>query len=396
MSALKNQMITPNLNLLVQNLSNMISIPSVNPFDTNDTSKPTEEKMSNFFESCLLDLGLEPHSHLVSHGRRNVWGTLKGGGIGPTILLAGHLDTVGVEGYTDPFVPKIEGNKIYGRGACDMKGGLAAILETIRILIKEKISLKSDVIVAGVVDEEHAMDGSRYFGQHGPKADLAIVAEPTDLIICPRHKGQICFSMKTRGVSAHSSAPENGMNAIYDMALVIKELEKLAEDLAQRQIDPISGNPSLNIGVIRGGSHHSTVPNFCEIEIDRRTVFGENIKLVMSEFKEILEKIKRQNSNFSYEIGAPDLLVPPLKTSENSPLVKSMRNATRMVLGKASTLSTFPGSTDAPNFNCPAVIFGAGSLKQCHSLLEFIDIEDLSKAVRVYLHTILALDSFCA
>ena len=140
------------------------------------------------------------------------------------------------------------------RDRCDMKGGLAAILETIRILVNSKIPISGNIIAAGIIDEEDAMVGSKHFGQYGPKIDYAIVAEPTDLIICPRHKGQICFPLKTSGLAAHSSNPANGINAIYHMSMAIQELKKLAEDLAKRETDPISGTPSLSVGVIRGGN----------------------------------------------------------------------------------------------------------------------------------------------
>ena len=381
-------MINPNRNFLLQNLKKMISIPSINPFGVHEPGKPAEGQIADYFENCLLKLGLKTNSHIVSNGRKNVWGVLKGKGIGPTILLAGHLDTVGVEGYKDPFIPRIKGDRIYGRGACDMKGGLAAFLETIRILIKAKISINGDIIIAGVVDEENAMVGSKYFGQYGPKIDFAIVAEPTDLTICPRHKGQICFSIKTHGLAAHSSNPANGINAIYHMDLGIQKLKELAQILGRREKDLTSGYPSLSVGVIRGGSHHSAVPDFCEIEVDRRTVFGESKSTVMTEFVEIFEDLKNQNENFSYEISDPILFVPPLRTLESSPLVKGLLSATSEVLGKTSTIETFPGSTDAPNFNCPAVVFGAGNLKQCHSSTEYINLKDLAQAVKVYIKTI--------
>ena len=277
MSALNVRRMTHTENsFLRQKLAKMISIPSVNPFGSFDTDKPAEAGMADFFEKSLSNLGLETFSHVVSNGRKNVWGILKGKRSGPTVLLAGHLDTVGVHGYKDPFVPRVEGDRIYGRGACDMKGGLAAILETVRIVLRDSISLNGDLIIAGIVDEEDAMAGSKYFGLYGPKADFAIVAEPTNLIICPRHRGQICFRIKTHGLAAHSSNPENGINAIYQMSLGIQKLKELAEILSKREIDLDSGYPSLSIGVIRGGSHHSAVPDFCEIEVDRRTVFGES------------------------------------------------------------------------------------------------------------------------
>ena len=172
------------------------------------------------------------------------------------------------------------------------------------------------------------------------------------------------------------------------MNLGIQKLRELGQILEKREIDPTSDYPSLNIGVIRGGSHHSAVPDFCEIEVDRRTIFGETKNAVMAEFVDIFENLKNQNKNFTYEISDPILFVPPLQTPESSFLIKELKDATREVLGKASKIETFPGSTDAPNFKCSAVIFGAGNLEQCHSLTEYINLKDLEKAVRVYVKTI--------
>ena len=142
---------------LITDLINMISIPSVNNFGSNSLNENPENEMSNYFEQQLIQLGLEVESHEVSHGRRNVWGRLKGNGNGPTIMLAGHLDTVGVDGYYDPFVAKIEDGKIFGRGSCDMKAGLSAYLDVVRKLKEKNIILSGDLVIAGVIDEEHAM-----------------------------------------------------------------------------------------------------------------------------------------------------------------------------------------------------------------------------------------------
>ena len=171
---------------LIADLSAMIRSASVNTFG-GPPGIGAEAAMADLFEAQLRGLGLEIGSHEVVAGRRNVWGTLKGTGAGPTILLAGHMDTVGVEGYADPFEPTVKDGRIYGRGSCDMKAGLAAYLEVMRHLQRSGTPLSGDVIVAGVIDEEHAMAGSHHFGLYGPKVDYAIVAEPTLLQISTAH-----------------------------------------------------------------------------------------------------------------------------------------------------------------------------------------------------------------
>ena len=164
--------IKPNRDRLIAELSALIRCESVNTFG--ETSPVgAESAMADLFEAQLRSLGLEIGTHEVTTGRRNVWGSLKGIGTGPTILLAGHLDTVGVDGYTYPFDPIVKEGRIHGRGSCDMKAGLAAYLEVVRQLQFTGIPLSGDVIVAGVVDEEHAMAGSKDFGLYGPQVDYA-------------------------------------------------------------------------------------------------------------------------------------------------------------------------------------------------------------------------------
>ena len=374
-------------NRLVNDLVQMVQTPSVNCFEATTTTPP-EGAMSDLLERCMVKLGLEVGSHVVADGRRNVWGRLRGTVRGPTILLAGHLDTVGVEGYNAPHVARLEAGKIHGRGACDMKAGLAAYLETIRILQHSSLPPVGDIIIAGVVDEEHAMSGSRYFGLNGPSVDFAIVAEPTELAICPTHKGQICLTIKTRGVAVHSSMPERGINAIWHMSLILNRLRDLAVELQARTSDPMCGKPSLSVGVIKGGTNVSSVPDICEIEVDRRTIPGESFVSVMAEYQQILDAISASHPNLDYEICAPALNVDPFHTEPTSPIVESIMNACNEVTGRMPVLTAFTGSTDAPNFRCPAVICGAGSLAQCHSLNEFIHIDEIVSAVQIYVKTI--------
>jgi acetylornithine deacetylase len=377
---------------IVADLSNMIRIPSVNPFGDNSTGHTSEAEMADYYEAALRNLGLEIGSHTVSDGRRNVWGILRGTGDGPTVLLAGHLDTVGVEGYQNPFEPKVEEGKIFGRGSCDMKAGLAAYLEVARQLIAHSSPLPGDVIIVGVVDEEHAMAGSNYFGLHGPKVDFAIVAEPTGLEICPAHKGQILVTIKTQGVAAHSSMPEKGTNAIYHMAAVVQGLQTYAAELSTRLPDPMCGAPSFSVGVIRGGDNACSVPDYCEIDIDRRTIPGEQHPAVVGELTAVMDAIAEGTPDFNYVLETPFLDLPPLATPETSPIMNAVVQACSDVTDQA-TVRAFPGSTDAPNFNCPTVICGPGNLEQCHSLNEYVAIDQIEDAVRIYVAAILQMQT---
>lgn len=378
-------------NQLLADLSAMIRCESVNTFGAPDDTG-AEAAMSDLFKSQLRALGLEVDTQEVAPGRRNVWGVLKGSGTGPTILLAGHMDTVGVEGYEDPFVPLQKDGNIHGRGSCDMKAGLAAYLEVVRHFQRRGTTLGGDVIVAGVVDEEHAMVGSKHFGQNGPKVDCAIIAEPSRLGICPSHKGQYLTTIRTKGLAAHSSVPSNGRNAIYHMATVLDALQTYADDLSKRRPDPICGQPSFSVGVIRGGDNACSVPDVCEIDVDRRTIPGETSDDVLRELNAVLEAAKAKEPALDFEIGTPFLDIPPLDTSADAPVMKAIMSACRSIAG-SSDVSAFPGSTDAPNFGCPAVICGPGDLAQCHSLNEYVSIAQIEDAVRIYIHAILEMQT---
>jgi acetylornithine deacetylase len=243
------------------------------------------------------------------------------------------------------------------------------------------------------VDEEDAMIGSKDFGENGPHIDYAIVAEPSNLAISTTHRGQICLFIRTFGKSTHSSVPENGINAIYQMSAVIDTLQAYANTLSKRNPDPLCGRPTFNIGAVRGGEGASSVPDFCEIEIDRRTIPGETYDSVRSELKEVLEQLVITIPNFSYEISAPSLNCPPLKTNKSLPIVQAISAAVKKVTNQDAKYMTFPGSTDAPNFGCPTVICGAGDLAQCHSINEYVPISEIKSAVLIYLETIMLMQN---
>ena len=381
------------MSALLDDLADLIRTPSVNPFEGEMPVPAPEEAMAQLYEAKLAALGLEVTSAPVSNGRRNVWGRLAGKGDGPTVMLAGHMDTVGVEGYDSPFEPVVKDGKIHGRGSCDMKAGLAAYLEVVRRLQASGTRLSGDLILAAVVDEEHAMSGSNHFGLQGPKIDHAIIAEPSELAICPVHKGQMCFSLRTKGVSVHSSLPHKGINAINHMARVVVALEDYAEQLATRTPHPMAGLPTLNIGTIRGGNSVSSVADTCMIDIDRRTIPGEDHRVVMDEIRAVVASVAASIPDMDYAFITADLDVPALGTPESAPAVRALQAATAQVLGHSSEIRSFSGSTDAPNFRCEAVICGPGALAQCHSLNEWVEVAQIEQAVEIYLSAVQALSS---
>ena len=248
------------------------------------------------------------------------------------------------------------------------------------------------MIVVGVIDEEHAMAGSRHFGLHGPKVDFAIVAEPTLLQISTAHKGQMLTTIRTKGLAAHSSMPDKGRNAIYHMGAVLGALQDYADDVSKRAPDAICGSPSFSVGMIRGGDNACSVPDFCEIDVDRRTIPGETSAVVMKELHSAMASAKTNALELEYEIGTPFLDLPPLDTQADALVTKSVVSACKAVIGHVD-VSSFPGSTDAPNFGCPTVICGPGDLAQCHSLNEYVALDQIEDAARIYIHAILSMQT---
>ncbi|MEO0358912.1 MAG: M20 family metallopeptidase, partial [Pseudomonadota bacterium] len=367
---------------LVADLTAMVQCSSVNPFGA-ETTPGAEAAMADLFETQLRDIGLETDSKMVLPGRRNVWGRINGPKDGPRLLLAGHLDTVGVDGYDAPFEARIENGRMYGRGACDMKAGLAAYLQVARHFVAHPEHLPGDLIVAGLVDEEYAMAGSVDFGASGPTADFAIVAEPSELQVCPVHKGQILVSLTTQGLATHSSVPSNGINAIYHMAKLIDAFRQYADDLANRPPDPLCGPPTFSIGVVQGGTDACSVPDRCRIDLDRRLIPGETAGHALQELRDVVDQVAAQNPQMQAQFGEPFLMQDPLQTAQDGPLVQTLTQACASVTG-TSDIAAFPGSTDAPNLGCTAVICGPGALAQCHSLNEYVALDQVVQAVQIY------------
>jgi acetylornithine deacetylase/succinyl-diaminopimelate desuccinylase family protein len=376
---------------IVDDLVEMIQCESVNPFDAAPTAGNREAEFAELYLRKMTEAGLKVGSHVVVPGRSNVWGRLAAtgplAGTGSAVMLAGHIDTVGVDGYETPFSAHTNDGRIFGRGACDMKAALAAYLEVVRVLRAGEVALAGDVLVAGICDEEHKMTGSLEFGRTGPRADVAIIGEPTELAVCPAHKGQICLVITTYGKAMHSSRPELGVNAIVAMAQVIEALEAYAYDLRLGESHPLCGVATTNPGVIHGGTIASTVPDVCHLEIDRRTLPGQTVELVLAELRALLEPLRAEGLRF--DISEPTLLSHPLDTPLDHPLVKAVAAAASAVMQVTVEPTAFPAATDAPNLGIPSVICGPGSLTDAHTLHESVAIDDVVAATKIYLRTIL-------
>ncbi len=278
------------LDAVTRLLSDLVAIPSVNPMGRPLTGEGyLEGAMSDYLEGWFASLGVSVERQVVSPGRTNLIARYDSPKGRRTLLFDAHQDTVPVDGMTiDPFAPVLEAGKLYGRGACDIKGGMASMLTAFARLVRERPADSASVIMACTVDEEFTHTGSSRLadGHHG--ADLAIVAEPTRLDIVNRHKGAVRWKVRTRGVACHSSTPNLGQNAIYAMAKVVSALEEYAGVLANSTPDPVLGPPSLSVGRIEGGISFNVVPDWCEVDIDRRVIPGERVADCPGQAREFL------------------------------------------------------------------------------------------------------------
>ena len=376
---------------LAASLKEMVAIRSENPFDGEPRAGYREKEMGQYVMDRLAELGFEVWSREVRPDRPNVFGRVKGTGDRMSLMLAGHLDTAPADDYADAYAVREADGKIYGRGACDMKAALAAYLETARVLRAADLNLQGDLIIAGIADEEYRMLGSKDVGRNGPHAGQGIIGEPSGLAVCPANKGQLGVLIRTFGKAVHSSVPELGENAIFNMSRVIQALADYNHALLNADPHPLCGHARFSAGVIRGGSIVSIVPDLCEMEVDRRVLPGDSNAKIYAELRSRLETVVAADPAFRYEISEPTWDIPANDVSRDEPVVRSLLAAHAAALGQPTEIAAFPAGTDAPNMGFPTVICGPGRVEQAHSKNEYVALEQMVAAVRIYLWTILDL-----
>jgi acetylornithine deacetylase len=365
---------------LVRLLADLVAIPSVNPMGRGKSGPGyREQDVAAYVAAYLRARGVDTGVSDVAPGRPNVTGFVDAGAE-KTLLLEAHLDTVQADSMTiPPFAPEVRNGRLYGRGACDTKGSLAAFLHGVCSLIDAGARFRYNVIVLAAADEEYQFTGARHAVAQGLKADFGIVGEPTLLRIVRAHKGVIRWRIVTRGVAAHSAYPERGRNAIYAMGHVLERLESYGTALRNSGPHPLLGSPSLSAGVIEGGQAVNIVPDRCAVEVDRRTLPGESTEEVLGAAARALEGVP------GWEFEPPHLAVGGMEVGEGSPVVRLLSGAIAGVCGEARVESA-QYATDAGLYNeagIPSVVFGPGDIAQAHTAEEWIDLEDLHAAEAV-------------
>jgi acetylornithine deacetylase len=371
-------------------LSDLVALPSVNPMGRPlDPAILFEHRVTAYLENYFRGLGVRWERQSIAPQRDNIVAYYEPPDAAWTLVLEVHQDTVPVDGMTiDPFGARIEDGRLYGRGACDVKGGMAAMLAAFARLVRECPTGAARVVLACTVDEELTFLGVQRLveddlsgGRGGPM--WAVVAEPTQLQIVNAHKGAVRWSLETRGRSCHSSRPELGDNAIYRMARVLPLVERYAEELRAARRDPRLGPSTLSVGRIEGGTSVNTVPDWCRADIDRRLVPGEAPRAAVSEFVAYLNQHVPSGAEFS--CTEPWLSSPALSAERSGELTGRLGVIIDAVVGRHQVVAV-PYGTDASKLaaaGVPSVVFGPGDIARAHTCDEWVPLNEVEQASEV-------------
>jgi acetylornithine deacetylase len=370
-------------------LSDLVRRPSINPMGR-DLRGPEiyEHRVTDYLVAFFRCLGVPCERQPVAPLRENVVARYAPPGAAWTLVLEVHQDTVPTDGMTiEPFAARIENGRLYGRGACDVKGGMAAMLAAFARLVREKPAGSARVVMACSVDEEATLLGVQRLARDDLRGDCcgpigAVVAEPTGLNIVNAHKGIARWDLITTGRSCHSSRPEQGVNAIYRMAALLPVVERFAETLRTGHCHPRLGAATLSVGRIEGGVSVNTVPDRCRVEIDRRLLPGEDPSAAPGEFADYLGR----HSDTPFELTPLGQACPPLAPEGSADLSARLGRAIDTVTGRHA-VHAVPYGTDASTLaraGVPAVVFGPGDIGRAHTCDEWVSLDEVEQAAEIF------------
>lgn len=371
-------------------LRDLVSQPSINPMGRPlQGPEIYEHRVTGYLEEVFRSLGVRHERQVIAPLRDNIVAFHEPPGASWTLVLEVHQDTVPVDHMTiPPFGARIDGGRLFGRGACDVKGGMAAMLGAFSRLVTEKPARCARVVLACTVDEEFTFLGVQRLVKDdlrgyvkGPIA--AVVAEPTCLDVVHAHKGVVRWHLRTSGRSCHSSRPEQGVNAIYHMATLLTLTERFAGELRTSRTHPLLGPPTLSVGRIEGGTSVNTVPDRCAVEIDRRLLPGESPAGAPGDLLAYLKQ--HAPENIAFTLSDPWLHCPALGPENSEEILARLGRAIDEVRGKHA-VQAVPYGTDASTLaeaGIPSVVFGPGNIDQAHTCDEWIDLAEVEMASEI-------------
>lgn len=366
---------------VLNTLCDLIRINSVNPAYRHGVAEAAIQRfIYNFFERA----GIPVETQEVLPGRPNVIAKLQGVNPERRLLFEAHVDTAGIENMTiPPFEPFVSDGRVYGRGACDTKGGLAAMMHALLNVKRSGVLPDCDVWLAAAADEEHAYRGVLKLCE-GLTAAGAVVAEPTDLHMVVAHKGCLRWRVVIKGRAAHSSKPHLGVSAITPIAKLILTLDREAQAL-QAARHPLVGCPTLNVGMVHGGTQVNIVPDECWVEIDRRLIPGEQIENVETHYRLMAEEL--QNASPDTAVSHVPLLSDwPMEAPATSRIVETAASVLEN-LGLNAEPVGVPFGSDASKLarvGIPSIVLGPGSIDQAHTAGEFVRVDEVLAAEKIY------------
>ncbi len=363
----------------------MIRIPSISG---------EENDLAEFIAGVMKQKGLLVQKIPTNDGRFNVMGKLQGTIGRPVLVMNGHMDVVpagDLEKWShSPFSGEVVDGRICGRGAADMKGGLASMIEAAHLLGTRDRPLKGTLVVQAVVDEERGgLEGTaRILAEKEHRGTFAIVGEPTALQLLIAHKGCLRLEIVTSGVAAHAATPELGVNAIHKMIPIMNELLSLSEKHHwQERKHRLVGVPSMVISILEGGTAPNVIPESCRLIVDRRIVPSiENLDMAKREIEEILTTEKERDPSLNVKMVVTTE-IEPMQIDEHEEIVESAKRATEHVLGEPCRISGMQAFSDAGWFarhGTAAINLGPGLPEDAHRVNESVEIEQLLDAVNIY------------
>lgn len=368
-------------------LTTLVAIPSVNP--SYDPESAGEAQIATFVASWARALGLSTRRQTVFPGRDNIIVRIEGPANAPVLLFESHMDTVSADGNL-AFTPTIRNGRLYGRGACDTKSTLAAMMAAIESLLDHRASLACTVELLAAVDEETGGAGVKAHVEAGARADAAIVGEPTELRVVHAHNGCVRGEINVIGRAAHTSVADEGVNAITGMADVVLALR----DLHQRLVSAPGGvqaNGSMTVSLIDGGTGINIVPARCTIGYDRRIVPGQTVPEALAEIDRTLDALRASHPDLGIERQVPSLTDDALNTPTDSAIVLAASKANRE-LGLDPVPAAVPYGSDATKLSAsphvaggiPTIVYGPGSIAQAHGADEYVEIAQVEAAAAFY------------
>ena len=355
-----------------------------------------EKEVCEYLESYLKSLGMKVRLQEVLPNRPNIIAEVIGDEVGKSIMFNGHVDTVPIgdikKWSMDPYSAIIKDNKLFGRGSTDMKGSIASMIIAMKFIMNNVKKFNGKIIFTGVMAEETTGLGTQKIVEENIKADMALVGEPSDEKIYRAHKGTMWFNLSTYGKLEHSSESNSeSNNAIINMMKLIMEINEISKELETIE-NNLVGHPSINVGLIDGGTKQNMIADSCRISIDRRTLPEEKTDEILDKLRIRLDRLRSLDDRLTFDLEI-DTIREAVEVVESEQIVQEVKNALNKVINKNPTISGMKATTDMSILvnqgNIPSVIYGPGFIKQAHTVDEFIEVKRLVESSQVYTEILL-------